>query len=86
VSANSGTAVAGFALAEGGGIANTSGTNQLTLVHSTLGGNGMSGSAGVEALGGGLYSADLLDPTATLPATLNHTVIAGNSPDQCIGC
>jgi hypothetical protein len=38
------------------------------------------------ALGGGLYSADLLDPTATLPATLSHTVIAGNSPDECIGC
>jgi hypothetical protein len=41
--------------------------------------NSVSGSAGVELSGGGLY-------TVGFPPTLTNTVVAHNTPDQCDGC
>jgi hypothetical protein len=43
------------------------------LTHNTL-----SATAGVSREGGGLFT--------TVPVTLDDTVIADNSPDQCFGC
>jgi hypothetical protein len=40
--------------------------------------NSLSGSPGITVQGGGLFT--------TLPVTLRHSVIAGNTPDQCFGC
>jgi hypothetical protein len=51
----------------------------LTLVNSRVTGNALSGSAGFTLQGGGLY---IQNPSLTL----NHSAIAGNSPDQCFGC
>jgi hypothetical protein len=39
----------------------------------------LSGSSGITLQGGGLY-------TQNQPLTLTHSVIADNSPDQCVGC
>ena len=51
----------------------------LTLVHSSVIGNTLTGGAGLTIQGGGIY-------IRKRPLTLNHSVIAGNSPDQCDGC
>jgi hypothetical protein len=51
----------------------------LTLVDSEVTDNTLSGSGGITRQGGGLY-------IQNLPLTLKHSVIAGNSPDQCFGC
>jgi hypothetical protein len=51
----------------------------LSLVNSEVTGNALTGSGGITRRGGGLY-------IQNLPLTLRHSVIAGNSPDQCFGC
>jgi len=70
--------------AQGGGIfdapiANGPPGGPLTLVTSEVTGNALTGSTGITRQGGGLY-------IQNLPLTLRHSVIAGNSPDQCFGC
>jgi hypothetical protein len=68
--------------AQGGGIWNgvdISGPPvSLTLDHSAVTGNQASGSRGVTASGGGLFT--------TSPVTLLASRIAFNEPDQCVGC
>ena len=51
----------------------------LTLVDSEVTDNALTGSGAITRQGGGLY-------IQNLPLTLRHSVIAGNSPDQCFGC
>jgi hypothetical protein len=84
VSGNSGTATGPSGLAQGGGIWNgadfTGPPVQLTLQHTAVTRNSLTGSHGVKVQGGGLYSA----PPATV--TLRDSVIARNVPDQCFGC
>jgi hypothetical protein len=70
--------------AQGGGIFDAQFPNgppggPLSLANSSVTGNALSGSAGITLQGGGLYV------EGQLP-TLTHSVIAGNSPDQCFGC
>ena len=65
----------------GGGIWNGSfggDPPQLTLTHSAVLGNRLSGPSGFLIQGGGLYT--------DFPVTLTKTPIAGNKPDQCFGC
>jgi hypothetical protein len=50
----------------------------LTLVDSTVAGNALAGSPGVELQGGGLFT--------TLPVTSTGSAIVGNRPDDCFGC
>jgi hypothetical protein len=82
VSGNTGTAIGPTGTAQGGGIWNGvefAGPHvQLTLDHTTVTDNALSGSPGIRVQGGGLFT--------TLPVTLTHSVIAGNTPDQCFGC
>jgi len=85
VFANNGTATGAFGFADGGGIFNSLGPGQLTVINSTLIENTLTGSPGITPLGGGLFTADVFS-LQPLPVTLTHTVIAGNSPDQCFGC
>jgi hypothetical protein len=51
----------------------------LVLVNSKVTGNSLSGGVGTTLQGGGLY-------VQNQPLTSTHSVIAGNSPDQCFGC
>ncbi len=88
VAANNATAtgVGGFNL--GGGIVNIlfgSGPPELTLTDSVITANRVVASGGVMAQGGGLYTADPFtgDP---FPVDMTRAVIAGNQPDQCVGC
>jgi hypothetical protein len=53
--------------------------SELVLVNSGVSGNSLSGGAGTTLQGAGLY-------VEGQPLTLTHSVIAGNSPDQCFGC
>jgi hypothetical protein len=91
VSANTAVANGATGFANGGGITNFSAVpllppaGQLTLVNSRLTGNVVTASPGITPMGGGLFTADVLS-LQPLPVTLIHTVIAGNSPDQCFGC
>jgi hypothetical protein len=91
VFANHGTATGAFGFANGGGITNFSAVplirpaGHLTLIDSRLTNNVLTASSGIAPLGGGLFTADVLS-LQSLPATLIHTVIAGNNPDQCFGC
>jgi hypothetical protein len=82
VSGNTGTATGPTGTAQGGGIWNgvefAGPQVQLTLDRTTVTGNSLSGSPGIRVQGGGLFT--------TLPVTLRHSVIAGNTPDQCFGC
>src|SRR5581483_8103838 len=68
--------------AQGGGIWNgveLSGPPvQLTLDHTTVTGNRADGTGKVDRKGGGVYT--------TTPVTLQASQIAGNAPDQCVGC
>jgi hypothetical protein len=84
VSGNTVDASGASGSAQGGGIFDASIANgppggPLTLVHSGVTGNALSGSPGIALQGGGLY-------IQNQPLTLTHSVIAGNSPDQCYGC
>jgi hypothetical protein len=58
---------------------------ELALTDSVITANRLAASAGVVSQGGGLYTADPFSGTP-YPFTLTHTVIAGNTPDQCVGC
>jgi hypothetical protein len=82
VSGNSGKAIGPTGTAQGGGIWNgmlfPAPQVQLTLDHTTVTRNSLAGSPGVTVQGAGLFTA--------FPVTLTHSVIAGNTPDQCFGC
>jgi len=82
ISGNTGTATGPTGTAQGGGIWNgvefAGPQVQLTLDHTTVTHNSLSGSPGITVQGGGLFT--------TLPVTLHNSVIAGNTPDQCFGC
>jgi hypothetical protein len=84
ISHNSGTATGPSGQAQGGGIWNgatfTGPPVQLTLQHTAVTRNTLTGSTGVTVQGGGIYTA--------APATiaLRHSLIAHNIPDQCFGC
>ena len=68
--------------AQGGGIWNgvdLSGPPvELTLDHTSVTGNAVAGTPKIDLQGGGLFT--------TESVTLNHSSIAGNTPDQCFGC
>jgi Right handed beta helix region len=68
--------------AQGGGIWNgvqLSGPPvTLTLEGTSVTRNALTGSAGIDLAGGGLFT--------TEPVTLTHSLIARNAPDQCSGC
>lgn len=74
------TGPAGFA--RGGGIWNgilfLEQPPRLTLNHTRVIGNTLSASPGLPVKGGGLFTA--------FPVALNHSQIAHNLPDQCVGC
>jgi hypothetical protein len=74
-------------LALGGGIFNTQieGPPQLALNHSVVTANQLTATASITPKGGGIYTADFLtdDP---VPITRTQTVVAGNQPDECLGC
>lgn len=84
--ANVGDATGAFGFADGGGIFNSLGAGQLTVINSRLTDNALTASPAITPLGGGLFTADVFNPQQPLPATLIHTVIEGNNPDQCVGC
>ena len=72
----------------GGGILNIdffAGPPQLMVTDSVITANALERSDGITPAGGGIFSADLFsgDP---VPFTLMRTVVAGNKPDQCVGC
>jgi hypothetical protein len=84
--------VTGFPLVgggtNGGGIVKTvigGGPPELTISDSVITANQLTTTTGITPTGGGILSADVFtgDP---IPFTLTHTVIAGNKPDQCVGC
>jgi hypothetical protein len=84
VSGNTVDASATSGTAQGGGIFDAPVPDgppggPLALVNSSVTGNVLSGSSGITLQGGGLY-------TQNQPLTLTHSVIADNSPDQCVGC
>jgi hypothetical protein len=84
ISHNSGTAIGPSGEAQGGGIWNgatfTGPPVQLTLQHTTVIHNTLTGSPAVTLQGGGVYTA------APATITLRHSLIAHNIPDQCFGC
>ena len=53
--------------------------SSLTLRHSIVTGNSLSGGAGVTLQGGGIY-------TPGFPVTLQASLVAHNAPDDCFGC
>jgi hypothetical protein len=68
-------------VAQGGGVWNGifgGPPPTLTVLDSAIVGNRASGSSGIAAQGGGLYT--------DFPVTIVRTLIAGNAPDQCFGC
>ena len=85
VSGNSGTASGTSGHARGGGIWNgmplapDGPTPQLTLDHTLVTHNALSASAGLSVQGGGVFADGF-------PFTNTSSVIAGNTPDQCVGC
>jgi hypothetical protein len=82
----SATGVGGFNL--GGGILNVlfgGGPPELTVTDSVITANRLAASEAVISQGGGLYTVDPFSGTP-FPVDLSQTVIAGNSPDQCVGC
>jgi hypothetical protein len=79
------TAAGPFGLAQGGGIWNgvipqpgSPQVVQLTLLDSTIAGNDVVGSPGIDPVGGGVFASE--------PVSVARTVIAGNRPGQCVGC
>jgi hypothetical protein len=84
ISGNSGKATGPSGSAQGGGIWNSTDVTappvQLTLEHTTVTHNSVSGSHGITVQGGGLFSA----PPATV--VLRDSLITLNVPDQCSGC
>jgi hypothetical protein len=82
VAGNSVTADGAFGLAHGGGVSNFTldpdNPPRLKLLNSSITGNSVHASPGLTREGGGLWT-----DTAAL---LVRTAIAGNSPDECVGC
>jgi hypothetical protein len=83
VSDNGGTASGPSGLAQGGGIWNGSVPNgpsltQFALLDSEVTHNALTATSGITVQGGGLFT--------SFPVTLQNSVIAKNSPDQCFGC
>jgi hypothetical protein len=72
----------------GGGILNTDfggGPPVLTISDSVVTANELTTTTDITPRGGGIFSANVFtgDP---IPFTLTRTLIAGNKPDQCVGC
>ena len=69
--------------AQGGGIWNGElfgpPDSSIAFVNTQVTGNALTGGLGVTLEGGGLY-------TAGFPVTFANSHIAGNAPDQCVGC
>jgi len=85
---NRGTASGPFGLAIGGAIVNidfVGGPPELAVSDSVVTANRLEAAPGITPQGGGIFSANIFsgDPIAF---TLTRTVIAGNKPDQCVGC
>ena len=83
VSGNVGDARGLTGSAQGGGIFDVAVPNgppggPLVLTNSTVTHNGLTGGAAITLQGGGVFARN--------PVTLTHSVIAGNTPDQCDGC
>jgi hypothetical protein len=82
VSDNTGRAVAPHTTAHGGGIWNGEFLSgplvEMVLRDSLITRNSLSASDPRSVQGAGVYT--------TAPVTRDHTVIAGNTPDQCVGC
>jgi hypothetical protein len=82
---NTGRADGLSGLAQGGGIWNGDlfvlheTPPPVTLEHTSVTGNTLTGSAGVTVQGGGLF-------TDGFPVTLTDSRIEDNTPDQCVGC
>ena len=80
---NAGTATGLSGFAQGGGIWNGllfgGPTSPLALRHTDVTGNTLTASPGLSVEGGGLF-------TDGFPATLDHSRIEGNAPDECFGC
>jgi hypothetical protein len=83
ISRNNGVANGPTGLAQGGGIYNGpaifTAAIQLSVENTVVFHNTVSASLGLAVQGGGLY-------TLGFPVTLSRSVIAGNLPDQCVGC
>jgi hypothetical protein len=83
VDRNKGSAVGVSGLAQGGGIWNgelfgaTPGTVSLENTH--VAANRLTASPGLTVQGGGIF-------TPGFPLTLDHSVVAHNTPDDCYGC
>ncbi len=82
VSGNRGYANGNGGFAQGGGIATGvfGDPSTLTATNTLVTGNALFGSPGVALQGGGIYNS----PGSV--ARFVHTVVSGNSPDQCEGC
>ena len=82
VSGNSVTADGAFGVAHGAGVSNfpldANNPPRLKLLNSSITGNTVQASPGITPEGGGLWTDQ--------PVLLVRTAIAGNSPDQCVGC
>jgi hypothetical protein len=83
VSGNTGSANGESGSAQGGGIWNGllfgGPTSPLTLQHTTVTHNTLTGGPPVSLQGGGIY-------TLGFPTTLANSIVAANTPDQCDGC
>jgi hypothetical protein len=69
-------------LAVGGGLLDADAASPgapLALVNSRVTGNALLGDPGASLVGGGLF-------IQGYPVTMTHSLISGNSPDQCFGC
>ena len=81
ITLNKGTVHGQTELAQGGGIYNGSTWSPggpITLQNTSVIGNVLAGDVGATLQGAGLY-------TVGFPATLTHSLVAHNSPDQCVG-
>jgi hypothetical protein len=88
ITGNTGAATSGAAtISFGGGILETSFGGpppQMTVSDSVVVANRLTGTAGTPQ-GAGIYNGGL-GGGGPYPLTITHTVIQGNSPDQCVGC
>jgi hypothetical protein len=78
--------IAGFVI--GGGVLNIAffgGPPQLTMTNSVVSANRLTASSGITPQGGGIYTTDPFGG-GNFPVTLTGTLVAGNQPDQCVGC
>jgi hypothetical protein len=81
VSGNTARADGPSGVAQGGGIWNgdlLAGPPVLTLENSSVVDNALEASPGILRQGGGMFT--------TFPVVRTNTLIAGNRPDQCVGC